>query len=233
MYPEQLTEEVRKKLRDRDVNWILNSNRLKKVKDNIKHFLLEPIKYPFVCYTFGADNHIYLQSLGIESRLVNKDPNPFHMYRHKIEAWVHGMKDFDEIVFTDWDTIPIKSPDDRFWELLKNKDIIQASLGRYKTARLNHRDPEKHNNFNPSGSFVYMRDKSLPEQIIEIWKTSPNMWSEEPSLAILIDKLMGKWNFEEYGNRFEPVVYKKDRTNMYKKEEQNIYFRNRCHPWRY
>jgi len=214
-----------------DLKWISTKDRLGKVKGNIEKALREPIKIPYICYTFGEENHKWLLSKGVESVLINKFSNPFYMYRHKMEAWVRGMQDFDEIVFLDWDTRPIKPIDDEFWSILRSKDVIQASLGKYMSARLTHR-AGRDNKWNPSGSFVYMRDKSLPTRAIELWKKQHHKWTEEVGLAMLTDELMGTFDFNTYEKRFDPDVYQVKR-NPFIKEQSKSYFYNLCHPWKY
>ena len=195
-----------------NINKHILGDRLNKIKSNIQKSLEEKIQFPFVCYTFGTDNHKYLLSLGIHSILVHDFPNPFYMYWHKLEALKFGMSDFDEIVFVDWDTYLIKEIDEQFWTLLNEKDVIQASLNRYRHPHLSHRIG-KQNQWCPSGAFMYCRDKSVPDKIIEYWKKEAHIYSCEVGIARLTDEWMGKWDINEYHRRFEPHVF----TSRYSK----------------
>lgn len=216
-----------------DLKWMRTKDRLTKVKNNITMSLEEPIKIPFVCYTFGENNHKWLKERGIESVLIHNFPTPYYMYRHKLDALVYGMEDFDEIVYLDWDTRPVKPIDNYFWDALNKKDIMQASLGKYKTTRLEHRAIPRENHWMPSGSFIYLRDKSLPERIIDLFLKEKHHWSEEPGLARMTDELMGNsFSMEEYRKRFDPEVYKVVK-NPFPKDPNLEYFYNKCHPWRY
>jgi len=210
----------------------INKDRLNKVKSNISMAVKEKFQPEFVCYTFGEDNHKFLKDIGVNSILINKFSNPYYLYRHKMEAWKCGMSDFDEIVFLDWDTKPIKPIDDNFWNLLNNKSPIQSSLTRYSSRRLSHRGNRLDNKWMPSAQFVYFRDKSLVDRAIELWKHEEHRWAEEPGLARLIDEMMGGWNIKKYEEYYETDVFTNVR-NPFKKDISNIYFSNLGHPWRY
>ena len=134
------------------------------------------------------------------------------------------MADFDEIVFLDWDAWAIKEIDDNFWNLLGDKDIIQASLSRYRSSHLNHRIG-KSNKYCPSGAFMYCRDKTLPNRIIELWKKETHFYSDEVGIARITDELMGGWNGAEYLRRFEPDVFTSPTRNSFQKDVSKIYIK--------
>lgn len=228
-------EAINGAIKDNLVKHIYNG-RLEKIKDNIRRAMEEKIKFEFVCYTFGTENHKHLLSLGINSVLVNKFSNPYYMYRHKLEAIRLGMEEFDEIVYLDWDTKPIKEIDDYFWELLQQKAPVQASLSKYRSWKLGHRIGRE-NRFCPSGAFFYCREKSIPNRMINLWKTNANYWSDEPAIALVIDEIMGKWDIEKYFERFEPLVFTspiKCPFRFNNRKETNLhYFGNKGHPHRY
>jgi hypothetical protein len=191
-------------------------------------------KYPlksFVTYVYGESNKKILDDLGLENVLLNKSPYVLRYkqsYCHKLYAFETMMKDFDEIVFLDWDTKLIKELPDDFWEKLNEKEAFQASLWRYKTPKIKHRKG-KANKFCPAGGFVYMRDKTIPKRLIELWKTGPNSWSEEPSFALLTDEMSGGWGgIVKYRELFEPECYK-CRKSPYSDKE--ACFLNIGKPW--
>jgi len=191
-----------------------------KIDIDIAKCLKNEFQIPFVVYTFGEKNHKQLLEMGIESRLIHKDPYKYHpikgIYKHKIDAHQYMMNDFDEIVFLDWDTYLIKPLPNDFWDVLNKKEIFQAVLGKYRTARINYRPDHKSNQLIPMGALVYMRDKTIPERLMK-FNTGSNSWSCEPAFAQLTDEIMGGWNnlsegIDKYWNLFEPECYVNKRS---------------------
>jgi hypothetical protein len=190
----------------------------------------------FVTYVYGVSNKEYFDKLGINNVLIHKNPYalpPKYAYTHKLKAFDAMMQDFDEIVFLDWDTkLATEIPVD-FWDKLNQKDIFQASLWKYTTPKINHRSGIE-NKFCPAAGFVYMRDKSIPKRLMELWATAPNKWSPEPSFALLTDELMGGWKgIEEYFKRFEPECYRCKKSPYSKEMKASPCFVNRGHAWRF
>lgn len=216
-----------------NLNHFLVKNRLEKIYSNVERSLKEPFKFNFVCYTFGIKNHEKLLNMGINSKLIDEFPNPYFYYRHKLEAIKHAMMEYDEILFLDWDSFPVREIDDNIWEILGSRGDIQLSLSKYSHARLNHRNGRE-NKYCPSGSFIYLKDKKIIDKLIEDMRQNKmEVWSEEPSLARITYEIMGGWDLNKFHNKFETTIYKKDRRDVFQKEDKNIYFRNRCNPHRY
>ena len=99
--------------------------RRKKIDNDIKIVLSNPYTKDFMTYVFGEDNYKYLVDKGLKCKLIDKKPIVWDMekeqFRHKLEIFKCGMEDFDEIVFLDWDCLPVKEINKNFWETLRNK----------------------------------------------------------------------------------------------------------------
>jgi hypothetical protein len=182
-----------------------------KIDNDIKKCMEQKFIEPFAVYTFGEKNHKQLIDMGIKSVLIHKEPYKYHpirgVYKHKIYAHQYIMNDFDEVVFLDWDTYLTKPLPVDFWERMGKKEIFQASLGKYRTPRINHRKDIQENRLIPTGAFVYMRDKSIPERLVK-YNEGANAWSCEPAFARLTDEMTGGWKgIEKYWELFEPEFY--------------------------
>lgn len=94
-------------------------------------------------FVWGQDNFDKLVSIGYDCILIDKEPYDYtiadnHTFInhksliHKIIGIGYGLKQFDEVIFVDWDCRKIKEIDDRFYELLKNKNSeLQVPLYSY------------------------------------------------------------------------------------------------------
>ncbi|MFA5314301.1 MAG: hypothetical protein WC375_13455 [Methanomassiliicoccales archaeon] len=182
-----------------------------KLDDDIT--LLQHAKYnePFVVYVFGTENAEYMKKLGFQYRLL--DPNPIvwdmdtQQFRHKLEVLKAAMEEFDEIMFLDWDQLPIKPLPPTFWETLKKKSDIQAVLRIYHRTKVSWRNTDRRKI--PCGSFLYIGNKSIPSELINIWENQLNKcWSEEVVIAKYIDNLSGGWKgLDYYWDHFEPDFF--------------------------
>ena len=61
-----------------------------KIDNDISLGLKNKFRLPFKAYVFGEENHKYLKGLGIDSKLIAKEPIIWDMdteqYRHKLEV---------------------------------------------------------------------------------------------------------------------------------------------------
>jgi hypothetical protein len=123
-------------------------------------------------YVFGEDNYAMTQELGFDAVLVDKRPIIWDMdteqFRHKLEVFDRAMEDFDEIVFLDWDTIPVKPIPDNFWDVLGEKDAIQANSIMYRRRKAMWRGRKDSRKLS-CAAFVYCRDKKITEGMIDTW----------------------------------------------------------------
>ena len=209
-----------------------------KINKDIQKTLKRSLQIPFITYVFGEKNYQQLIDLNLPCKLIDKDFDLFgrHSYKHKLKAFVSAMEDFDEIIFLDWDTKLKKELPNDFWNQMYQKDIFQASLWRYTKPKIKHRQG-KANKYTPAGGFVYMREKYIPNRLLELHAQGPNKWSEEPSYALFTDELTEGWKgLEKYWERFEPECYS-TRKSPYKrsknlnKDKDKLYFSNKGHPW--
>lgn len=215
--------------------------RRKKVEDNLKRQLRLEYNEKFIVYLFGENNITLMKDLNLNYILVDKNPYLFGLrnsFIQKLVGWECASEDFDEFIFLDWDTKQQSELPNDFWERMNKKEIVQASLWKYKTPKIKYR--EKNNNITPAGGFVYIRGKNTAKEIMKCWKNevAGNKWSAEPPVTTYIDKLSGGWKgIDYYWNLFEPEFYHTKNSpyrfylEKYNKEE--IYFRNRGHSWRF
>ena len=183
----------------------------RKLDNDIKLLKHNMYAQPFKAYVFGEDNYKYLVDQGFDCKLVDKKPIVWDMdkeqFRHKIEIWRCGMEDFDEIVHLDWDTQLIKPLPSDFWEVLEQKASVQAILRIYhKSKAKKWREVDKRKVC--CASWVYMRDKNIPDELIAQWEEMGRPWSEEEVLSKYTDGLVGGWKgIEKYWETFEPPYF--------------------------
>jgi hypothetical protein len=207
-------------------------SRRNKVLYDTEFVKLNKYANPFVTYVFGKDNYDILTKKGFNCKLVSDEPvlyhkdktselyNGAHYYTHKLHVFREAMKDFDQIVFLDWDCIEIKKTPDDFWDILAKKYPIQAILRSYKHVKCPWRKIDKR--LRPCASFVYIADKTIPDKLFELWEERKDL-SEEQIIALYTDGLVGGWKgIETYWEKFEPVFFKLQ--NTYKEKEKNICF---------
>jgi len=187
-------------------------NRRIKVSNDILFSKVNPYDPKCRIYVFGEDNYKILTDMGFDSVLIDKSPYVFdpikEEYRHKIEIWKYAQKDFDEIVFLDWDCIPLKQIDKNFWHTMSLGKKIQASIYLYTKEKALWRimnDPRKIS----AATFVYMREPNIASDIIKIWEDMEKPWREELALTLYIEKLNGGWKgVEDYRlSGFQPVYH--------------------------
>jgi len=199
----------------------------------------------FVVYTFGLSNHAKLSEMGFTSKLICEEMQKWNMklelYRHKLEILKHAMMDYDEIVYLDWDCKLIKPFPDNFWDILAKGDSFQANLFQYRTKKCLWRRTDHRKTCN--GGFIYMRDKSIPDKLIQNWENLKKwveeqkrkrqergldlrfretslIFDDEPAMSMYVDAQMGEWKgVAEYWNRFEPKVCVLNKKSAYSEVE--------------
>ena len=188
---------------------------------------------PFITFVFGEDNYKYLtEEVGLNPstvRLADKRPIVWDIdkegMRHKTEAFKLGMEEFDEMVFLDFDTQPIKPLPLDFWEVLAKKERIQAILRCYKKRKISWREQDC--NRIPCASFVYIRDKTVPASLIKTWEEMGRPWSEEICMVKYMEGLVGGWQgIDKYWELFEPDFFVLGEGQVYSHEK--LATKNHC-----
>ena len=202
-------------------------------------------KIPFIVYTMGTDNHVAMTKYGFASKLICDEPQKWDMkselYRHKLEILKYAMMDYDEVVYLDWDCRLIKPIPDDFWDILSKGDSFQANLFQYRTKKCLWRREDLRKTCN--GGFIYMRDKSIPDKLIQNWdslkkwvenkkqereakgkelrfRETSLIFDDEPAMSMYVDQQMSEWKgVEEYWKRFEPKVCTLSKKSAYSVEE--------------
>ena len=174
--------------------------RRSKIDTDIELIRQNKFNEPFVVYVYGKDNYEKIKSLGLDCVLVDENPAPFdqirYVYRHKLELIKYAMEvdGYDEIVYLDWDCRPQKKLPNNFWDEFQKKRPIQACLQQYRRKKCLWRSDDIRKVSN--GGFVYLRDKTIPSKVIEIWKTMPQD-NDEPAWTKYIDDDMGGWKGQD------------------------------------
>lgn len=153
---------------------------------------------PFKTYIFGEENYNKLKDR-FDCVLVDKNPTPYdpikYMYRNKMELIKIAMQDYDEIVYMDWDCVPIKALPNDFWTEQSKKKSIQGCLETYHRIKCWWRKDMRRTVIN--GGYLYIRDKNIPDMAIACW----NKWqqdNDEPGWMRMIDEIEGGWKGIEY-----------------------------------
>jgi hypothetical protein len=198
--------------------------RRSKMDKDIKFLKKAKFNEPFVSYVFGNDNYDFLKSEGFDCVKVSDDPILWDMdtqqFRHKIDVFRAAMEDFDQIVFLDWDTVPIKKLPDDFWDKLAEKEKIQAILRMYHRRKATWRKEDKRKI--PCASFVYINDKIVPKRLIELWEIYNRPWSEEIVMARYMEEISGGWKgIDDYWEKFEPDFFVLEEGFVYPQEKLN------------
>ena len=199
-----------------------NKLRRKKMENDIRLLLRNPNKVDFKTYVFGEDNLKFLIDQGIEDcELIDKKPIVWDMgtqqFRHKIEAFKIGIEEFDEIVFLDWDCQAIKPIPIDFWDVLRKKEKIQAIMRMYKRRKAYWRKEDQRKI--PCASFVYINDKDVGKDLVEMWNKMKKPWSEEIVMMRYMEEINGGWKgIEDYWEKFEPDFFVLDEGYIYSKE---------------
>jgi len=180
----------------------------------------------FIVYTFGKENHNDLLRSGFDSRLIHDAPFKWdlvkYQYRHKLEILKYAFDEdgYDEILHLDWDCFPTKRITPNFWESFGEKETVQANLQKYRARKCYWRKGIENQKYLPNGGYFYIRDKHAPDKLIKIWEgMDKNQQSAEPSMAKLLDDMMGGWEGEEsiekYWELFEPESCNLKRKSPY------------------
>ena len=191
-----------------------------------------------VVYVWGKENEKFIKSFGFKTILVNDNPFQYGIdyfedcrtfFLHKLMAIYYGIRDYEKVVFLDWDIIPQKGIDKNFYNQLKSpfqiplysfpKDYEDIVLAEWKDISFrdkrylhtqNRLIQEYGWNFGddkviPNTSFVYCDDIKLIETFIHINRYDERtMISDEfPILYYFKNKNIG---LNEYITKYEPSV---------------------------
>jgi len=211
--------------------------RYDKVAIDIKVALNNPFEHPFVTYVFGEDNYNFLIDLGCDCRLIDKNPMIWghkgggtHQYTHKTKIFQVATQEFDEVVFLDWDCMAAKPIPDNFWEVLRQKQDMQAILRGYKKKVCKWRKIDRGQR--PCASFVYLRGKDAANTMWEIQNEGrKNMsLSEEQVMAKYSDNLLGGWQGRKaYWDNFEPDFFILSKGEVpFQPHKEALYQKNWC-----
>jgi len=208
-----------------------------KIDNDIRLASLNKYNPNYTTFVFGEDNHKQLIDNGFKDTiLVDKRPFVWDMntqqFRHKLEILKLGMQQYDEIVYTDLDTMPVKQIPDNFWDVLNKKEPMQAILRMYHRRKCYWRKIDQRKV--PCAAFIYIRDKSIPQGIIDVWENGKGSFYEEIAMMQYMDKMMDGWKGNDYyWNHFEPDFFNLLCNTAYENKEllktKNICFEHFRH----
>lgn len=178
---------------------------------------------PFVTYVFGKENYEALSSLGFDCKLLCDEPQMFdlvkYQFRNKLEMIKYAMHEdgYDELVYLDWDCVPVKPLADDFWEGLAKKESFQACLQLYHRRKCHWRQEDLRKV--PNGGFVYLRDKELITTACQLWEETGKNDTDEIALAKMSDNIVDGWKGNDvYWEKFEPMYVNLHRASAHPKE---------------
>jgi len=205
----------------------IRGGKMRKDMDAIKK---NPYNEPFVVYVFGQDNAKILREEGFDVNLIDTQPIRYDMktqlYRHKLDVLEFAMREYDEIVFLDWDCVPVAKLPDNFWDRMYNKASFQANLFQYRTKKCLWRDVDYRKVCN--GGFLYLRDFQISIDFVrnyiefENWvkkqkaareskgkrlrfREEALIFDDEPAMTKWVDDAMGGWKgIDAYWKDYEP-----------------------------
>lgn len=191
----------------------------------------------YVTYVFGEENFKFAKEINVNPVLLDKNPfiKDVAQYRfwHKLYIYNYAMTvdRYDEIVFLDWDCLPTRPLPSDFWEVLGKKEKIQGCSytlrRRMSVWRGGVRDALSGKNGACQGinsGFLYMRDKSVPPVLLNIWEENKclNQANDEAPISYYIDQMMGGWvGLEKWWDLFEPEWCNLEKKMSYPIEKLN------------
>lgn len=179
-----------------------------------------------VVYVWGEANNNFLTSLGYKTVLVDRNDfaitNEFKRYLPKLYAFDYGCRDFQKILFLDWDTIPKRELTQEFYNDLDSKEfsaplycypkglevIPSAVSDEYASAWISKQIPylEKYawkmDNLSiiPNAGFVYISNQNIASSLLyAAFHFNLETLIEEFALTIYADCTL-----EDYILKYEP-----------------------------
>lgn len=170
-------------------------------------------------YVFGEENFKQLVDKGLKCKLIDKRPMVWdgatQMFRHKLEVFKYAIEDYDEFVFLDLDCILIQPLPTNFWEKHYEKASIQGSLMQYKRRKMKFWR-KTNQGANPCACYIYIREKKIPEELIQTWEAIGKPLSEEVVIAKYMDDMIGGWQgLDKYYELFEPHFFSVSQRIIY------------------
>lgn len=190
--------------------------------------------FPYRTYVFGKENYEICKKVYKIKDVVLLSDDPYrydlhkHIYRHKLDILQYAMEEdkFKEVIYVDWDVRPQMPITELFWSKLGKKEAFQANLQRYQRRKITHR--QENVCLVPNGGFLYLRDKSYPQKIINCWNKHP-CDTDEIAYAEFLDELHGRYRGTDYYWQYhEAMVCRLGHGSAYDRSQEclkgKIYF---------
>ena len=173
-------------------------------------------------YCYGKRNAKLLKKYGYNSILMSKQPRTIKAinshWMHKDQILCRALKEFDQILWIDWDVHQTKKLPTDFWAELSNGSSFRSSLVVQRTPNKGawwrmpnnsvHREVEWQPNGTspitnekkaiwaakllPSGGYLYLRGQDTAKLLLETHNEFPT-WNGQPTMALAMDRWHGGW----------------------------------------
>jgi hypothetical protein len=122
-------------------------------------------------------------------------------------------KHYDEFICLDWDCYPDQPIPADLWEQLGKKGPIQMPLFAYKYPKCPWRADQQAKRMVPNGGWIYFRNNTMPQSILDHWDLAPATDLDETVMAHWMDTNDGGWKgVQDYYDRFEPYCISLPKT---------------------
>jgi len=182
-----------------------------KLNAEVPSTIKNPLSLPCVTYAFGKENCDFVKKSGDDCVLIDDKPflfEPKFQFRNKLEMIKYAMEvdGYDEILWVDWDCVPVKKMPSNYWDIFSKKESFQACLHIYHRKKCGWRKFSPRTV--PNGGFIYLRDKSVISEVIKMWEANQQD-NDEPAWAKYTDSIMGEFvgtpdSLKKYWDMFEP-----------------------------
>ena len=128
-------------------------------------------------------------------------PYGVSIWRHKLEVLAAGLKEAEAVCWLDWDCRLLRELPTDWWGQMAKGAAFQAALSCYKKPKCHWRPGpwgDASRNVVPCGSFVYCRDATIINRLLEIQNEHQD-WYDETVYAYWVDEACGGWpGIDEY-----------------------------------
>lgn len=227
------------------------------LKNEIKNSLkFDWARRDIVHYVLGKENANLLKQYGAKKiKIIDDNPNlvpndGVNPLYNKVYLINEAMKDYDEILFLDFDTVPLKgvSPDNEMWEILRSKsgkyngDWQAPFVRRTRPFCMikgggGYRDPKK--DFirkTLTTCMVYCKDRNWIQEWLDHFILYQEV-NKENGFKVLgkhdeyifmyyLDKEKGVMNEEQIVDAFEPEIVNVGRAYVDALKKKKIYFKH-------
>jgi hypothetical protein len=177
-----------------------------------------------IVFCFGRDNIKMMEERGHEIRVLSEDPvihrestgatETAANWTHKIDVIEAAMKEFGDVLWTDWDVAQLRPLDEGFEDMVSGGPSVQSSLTGYRRKYASWRSGNR--NCLPAGAWLFYRGDSRGAEVLELVRRflpftlnrlGENHYHDEHALAMAAEELSGGWRgIDWWEENYEPAV---------------------------